>query len=84
VKIAFIGGGNMATALIGGMLARGRADEETPLSLGDAPRIILLFHLVCLLWVFFRAETFWWSPVFPASSVLVRPKIIWQCVLNCS
>ena len=37
---------------------RGRARDETPLSLRDAPRIFLCFHAVCALWVFFRVTTF--------------------------
>jgi D-alanyl-lipoteichoic acid acyltransferase DltB (MBOAT superfamily) len=32
-----------------------REAVERPLALRDAPRVVLLFHAVCLLWVFFRA-----------------------------
>jgi len=33
-------------------------DVDAPLSLRDAPRILLWFHACCLAWVFFRASTF--------------------------
>jgi len=32
-----------------------RPDPERPLSRSDIPRILLFFHLVCALWIFFRA-----------------------------
>ncbi len=34
-----------------------RRGEDAPLRARDAPRIALCFHAVCLLWVFFRADT---------------------------
>lgn len=37
---------------------KARADAERPLSLRDLPKIVCLFHVVCLLWIFFRAESF--------------------------
>jgi D-alanyl-lipoteichoic acid acyltransferase DltB (MBOAT superfamily) len=40
-------------------LARGsRAAGEQPLGWRDAPRILVMFHLTCLIWVFFRASGF--------------------------
>jgi alginate O-acetyltransferase complex protein AlgI len=35
----------------------GRGDRERPIGLRDVPRIVLLFHLVCLAWVPFRAAS---------------------------
>ncbi|MDP3937110.1 MAG: MBOAT family O-acyltransferase [Deltaproteobacteria bacterium] len=40
------------------LLAAGRRRAERPLRWSDALRIVLLFHAVCLLWIFFRANTF--------------------------
>jgi alginate O-acetyltransferase complex protein AlgI len=37
---------------------RRSGDVSAPLSWRDAPRILLLFHCTCLLWVFFRAGSF--------------------------
>jgi D-alanyl-lipoteichoic acid acyltransferase DltB (MBOAT superfamily) len=39
------------------LLGRTRA-PESPLRWTDAPRVLLFFHAVCLLWVFFRAPSF--------------------------
>ena len=36
---------------------RRRRDEDAGFTPGDALRIFLCFHAVCLLWIFFRAET---------------------------
>jgi len=35
----------------------GSTPADTPVRWSDAPRILLCFHAVCLLWVFFRAES---------------------------
>lgn len=37
---------------------RGRTRPDEPLSWRDAGRIVLCFHAVTLLWIFFRAQTF--------------------------
>jgi D-alanyl-lipoteichoic acid acyltransferase DltB (MBOAT superfamily) len=37
---------------------RGQRPAERPLRWSDAPRILLAFHAVCLLWIFFRAHSF--------------------------
>jgi hypothetical protein len=34
-----------------------RGDPERPLEWSDLPRIVVLFHVVCLLWIPFRAAT---------------------------
>jgi D-alanyl-lipoteichoic acid acyltransferase DltB (MBOAT superfamily) len=53
-----IWGGLHGLLLIGHRLLTRRArDESAPLSWRDAPRILLLFHAVCLLWIFFRASS---------------------------
>jgi len=31
---------------------------DRPLALRDAPKVLLLFHVVCLIWIFFRVPTF--------------------------
>ena len=53
-----IWGGLHGMLLVAHRLAlRGSGDPEQPLRLSDAPRILLLFHAMCVLWVFFRAPT---------------------------
>ena len=37
---------------------RNAAKADTTLTLKDIPQTIIFFHMVCLLWVFFRAPTF--------------------------
>ncbi|UCE87081.1 MAG: MBOAT family protein [Deltaproteobacteria bacterium] len=37
---------------------RRRAAEDRPLAWSDVPAILLTFHVVCLLWIFFRAPGF--------------------------
>ena len=39
-------------------LGRRPVDLDAPLGLRDVPRILVVFHAVCLAWVFFRAEDF--------------------------
>jgi len=39
------------------LVRRSSTDIDAPLSAGDLVRIALLFHAVCLFWVFFRAES---------------------------
>jgi alginate O-acetyltransferase complex protein AlgI len=39
-------------------LGRRSVDLDAPLSLRDLPRVLVVFHAVCLAWVFFRAEDF--------------------------
>ena len=39
-------------------LGGSRQDPERALAWRDVPRIVLLFHAVCLLWIFFRAPDF--------------------------
>jgi D-alanyl-lipoteichoic acid acyltransferase DltB (MBOAT superfamily) len=39
-------------------IGRQRVDLDAPLRARDWPRIVILFHAVCLIWTFFRAETF--------------------------
>lgn len=54
-----IGGGLHGLLLVGHRVAGGRRrDPERPLAATDLPRIVVLFHAVCVLWVFFRAPTF--------------------------
>jgi len=53
-----IWGGLHGVLLIGHrLLTRRASDESAPLRWRDAPRILLLFHAVCLLWIFFRASS---------------------------
>jgi D-alanyl-lipoteichoic acid acyltransferase DltB (MBOAT superfamily) len=54
-----IWGGLHGVLLIGERLvSRERGSAETPLRIADAWRILLFFHVTCLLWLFFRAESF--------------------------
>ncbi len=41
-----------------GALGLRRRDPESKLSLRDVPSIVLNFHAVCFIWIFFRATTF--------------------------
>jgi hypothetical protein len=50
-------GGLHGILLIGHRLLGRKRDPESPLRWRDAPRVLLLFHAVCLLWVFFRAPS---------------------------
>ncbi|MCC6766668.1 MAG: MBOAT family protein [Deltaproteobacteria bacterium] len=40
------------------MVGGSRQDPERPLAVTDIVRIVLLFNVICVLWVFFRAPTF--------------------------
>ena len=38
------------------VIGRQATDLDAPLTLRDLPRILVVFHLVCFAWIFFRAE----------------------------
>jgi len=54
-----------------------RHDEERSLGPADAWRILLCFHAVCLLWVFFRADTFADALVFLERLVTGSYRVDW-------
>ena len=63
-------------------------DEHAPLRLRDAPRVLLVFHLTCLLWVPFRAPTLevaWtlWRATFGGSCFVPWPVLQSAIVLGC-
>jgi D-alanyl-lipoteichoic acid acyltransferase DltB (MBOAT superfamily) len=87
----FVLWGGLHGALLVGQRALGAdgSRSEAPLSWRDLPKIVLLFHAVCLLWIFFRAASFadarlFLHTLFTGSYTAPWPPLALATVLSCA
>ncbi|HKP57601.1 MAG TPA: MBOAT family O-acyltransferase [Polyangiales bacterium] len=83
------GGLHGALLMIERALGKGSVSESVGLRWRDAPRIVLMFHLVCLIWVAFRAPDLSttltiWSALFTRSYFVAWPLLPLLIVFVCA